>query len=122
MIRVLIADNDLDSHELIDDLIEINFRDVIIERALTKESFLRKIGAGSLAYNLILFNLDLEKSEKGEGIVAYLEASRPELLGRIVFIASDQEAAASINGKYTLITRPFSIDHFEAMAQKACAL
>ncbi|MBN1578022.1 MAG: hypothetical protein JW913_15790 [Chitinispirillaceae bacterium] len=121
MVRVLIADNDLDSHELIDDLIEINFRDVTIERALTKESFLVKIGTAASSYNLILFNLDLEKGNEGEGVIAYLEANHPDILGRIVFITLDQQAAVSMKGGYAVVTRPFSIDHFVEVVQKACA-
>jgi DNA-binding NtrC family response regulator len=120
MVRVLIADDDLDSHELIDDLIEINFRDVEIERALTKESFLIKIGTAKSPYNLILFNLDIEKAGNGREVVEHLEANHPELLKRMVFISSDVHASESINADYLVLTKPFSLDRFGEVVQKVC--
>jgi hypothetical protein len=120
MVRVLIADNNLDSHELIDDLIEITFRDVAIERALTKKAFLDKIGSAASSYNLILFNLDLDNDGE-EGVLHHIEIATPHLRERMVFIVTEQDAAAAVAAKgYRCIFRPFSLDHFSEVVKEAC--
>ncbi len=121
MTRVLIADHDVDSHELIDDLIEINFQDAVIERALTKESFFIKIDTSGSTYNLILFNLDLEHPGEKD-IFVQLEERHPELISRIVFLSSGQPSTpASAAGRYAILTKPFSLDHFGEVVKKTCA-
>ena len=120
MTRVLIADDDVDSHELIDDLIEINFRDVTIDHALTKESCLDKIRAAETYPSLVLFNIDLDSNDK-ESIIPRLKEQHPELLDRVVFIASDQPSADKISNRWPLLIRPFSLDRFEEVVKRACA-
>ena len=118
MIRVLLADDDMDSHELIDDLIEINFREVKIEHALTRNSFLEKIGSDSQQFNLILFNLDLDGPGE-ESVVGILKRKFPGLFKRTVFITSGNRPAQETE-ELTLLTRPFSLDYFGEVVQKAC--
>ena len=118
--RVLIADDDVDSHELIDDLIEVNFRDVEIEHAVTKKSFFNKIGSASQPINLILFNLGLDGSGE-EGNIELLKNRHPDLLNRTVFIVTgDRPVPEALNGM-NLISRPFSLDYFGEVVQKVCA-
>lgn len=120
MTRVLIADNDVDSHELMDDLIEINFRDAQIDHALTKESFLEKIGEIDKAPNLVIFNFDLDNDNE-TGIIHQLRERYPDLLDRIVFIASDDDnKSRAALGKWPVLSRPFSLDHFEEVVKKVC--
>ena len=120
MIRVLIADDDMDSHELIDDLIEINFREVEIEHALTKESFIKKLGAASHPFNLILFNLDLDGSGE-EGNIGLLKNRYPDLIDRTVFIVSEQRPVAEQFSGLKVLSRPFSLDHFGEVVHTVCA-
>lgn len=118
MINVLIADDDMESHEFIDDLIEINFKDVTIEHALTGESFWAKIVLAPRPFNLILFNVDLFKAGK-ENIVERIRTERPELLARIVFLTSKAGAQPAVAGSPVLV-RPFSLDEFGEVVKKVC--
>jgi DNA-binding NarL/FixJ family response regulator len=120
MIHVLIADDDMDSHELIDDLIEINFREVEIEHALTKESFIKKIGSASQPFDLILFNLDLDGSGE-EGNIDLLKNRHPDLLDRTIFMVSGDRPVPETLGDVKVLSRPFSLDHFGEVVQKVCA-
>jgi len=124
MVRVLIADDDLDSHELLDDLIEINFRDVEIDRALTTESFLQKTGAADASYDLVLFNMHPGKSgsdSEAMELVSHLEKNRPQLLERTVFILPKDAdpRALGIADRFPVLLRPFSLDEFSDVVQKA---
>ncbi len=116
--RVLIADSDLDSHELMDDLIEINFRDALIDHALTKKSFLAKVEGSKEPFNLILFNLDLDSDGNG-CILSQLREQRPELLDRMVFIGSEEDMMTSPQGTRPFLKKPFSLDRFGEVVSNA---
>jgi hypothetical protein len=119
MTRIIIADNDLDSHELIDDLIEINFQDAMIEHAVTFESFLDKLDSSADKYDLILYNLDF-KVPGEKDIVTFLTEKYPQVLDRVICIDSEQYAhGADYNGIPTL-ARPFSLDLFGEVVKKVC--
>lgn len=119
MIRVLIADNDLDSHKLIVDLVEMIFRDVTIDRALSKESLLVRVGAPEADYHLILFNLSLDNNESSE-ILNYIRTYNSRLIERIVFIASKNNKD-EIPDELPVLIRPFSLDDFSEVVKKVCA-
>lgn len=123
MVRVLIADDDLDSHELLDDLIEINFRDVEIDRALTRESVLQKTGAADASYDLVLFNMHPGKNGSDSDaveLVSHLEKNQPQLLDRTVFILPKESdpQALGIASRFPVLFRPFSLDEFSDVVQK----
>jgi hypothetical protein len=119
MTKVLIADDDMESHELIDDLIEINFRDVKIEHALNGESFWTKIAPVPCPFNLILFNVDLIKSGETD-IVDRIRTERPELLGRMVFLVAKAGTLPVTVAGSVVIARPFSLDEFSDVVKKVC--
>ena len=119
MVRVLIGDNDLDSLELVDDLIEIYFKEAAIERALTEEAFFRKLADAVKPFNLILFNVDLEEAS-GETVIGKLRNGYPELLDRLVILTPGPLPEGSDFGAYPVLQRPFSLDLFGEVVTNAC--
>lgn len=119
MLRVLIADNNPDSHELVDDLIELNFRDVQIDHALTGQAFLDKISSSTLPFNLILFHLDLDATESGT-VLETIKAQYIHLLPHMVFLASEgNEQITAPEGSFVLKT-PYSLDLFSEVVKNRC--
>jgi hypothetical protein len=119
MVRVLIADNDIESLELVDDLIGLNFREAKIEQALTGTAFLRKLDTAEKPFNLILLNPGLELPG-GESVVEELQKSHAELLERIVFLASGPSIETFGPIDRPVLRRPFSLDLFGEVVVKAC--
>lgn len=119
MIRVLIADNNPESHELIDDLIEINFRDVEIDRALTGKAFFDKINAEAPQWNLILFNLELDE-EEGESILTAVVRDHSRLLERMVVLTAPEVDVSFIPEVASVLRTPFSLDEFGEVVRKHC--
>ena len=120
MFNVLVADCDLDSHELVDDIIEIHFKNVKIDRALCYESFLNKIQASGQQYDLILLNPDTG-SENGNDIVDLIQKSFPELMERIILIADPQLESSPVARSLPVIYKPFSLDNFSEKIKQVCA-
>ena len=87
------------------------------EQSRTRDSFFTKIRDAITPFNLILYNLDLDKT-KENGIIPELEEHYPALLDRIVFISSEKHSSAS-NGR-AVLNRPFSLDHFREVVKKTC--
>ena len=119
MVRVLIADNDLDSHELVDDIVEMIFRDVKIDRALSRESLYARIGAAEAKYDLVLFNYAMQSSELSE-ILDHVRTPNPLLEKRIVFITSEK-TRGEIPESFPVLFRPFSLDAFSDVVMKTSA-
>ena len=119
MVRVLIGDNDLDSLELVDDLIEIYFQEAAIERAVTKDAFFRKLEQAEKPYHLILFNVDLEEPS-GETVVERLRKNHSGILDRLVILTSGPLPENSPFVAWPVVSRPFSIDLFGEVVTRAC--
>jgi|WetSurMetagenome_2_1015567.scaffolds.fasta_scaffold375800_1 DNA-binding NtrC family response regulator len=118
--KVLVVDEDLDVHELLHDILEINFKQVKIERALSYASFLKKIEDAKTPYDLILLNTRL-KNENGKDVVASLRTKYPAILDRIILIAdSPVEQTPPLATEIPSISRPFSLDHFGEIIKKVC--
>ncbi|MFP4164035.1 MAG: hypothetical protein ACLFQB_10785 [Chitinispirillaceae bacterium] len=123
MIKVLIADEDLDFHELMDDVLEINFRDVKIDRALSYENFWNRIKEVGNQYDLILFNEKLQQNSN-ECVLGTIRRFDPVLLGKLVLVGDKQDVAPCESEKADLpfLRKPFSLDHFGELVKKACAV
>jgi DNA-binding NtrC family response regulator len=122
MIKVLVADDDLDAHELVHDILEINFKNVTIDRALSYEKFHTKIDEADPQYDLILFNLRLEE-EWGKEVLASIRKNNPELANRIVLITDSPAYPVEdpLLKSLPSIPKPFSLDHFGEIVKKTCS-
>lgn len=122
MIKVLIADDDLDFHELMDDVLEINFRDVKIDRALSIENFWNRIKECGDQYDLVLFNSSLQQDSE-ECVLNSIKKLDPALLGKLVLVGDKQDDIQYSPDLLDLpyLQKPFSLDHFGEVVKKACA-
>jgi DNA-binding NtrC family response regulator len=118
MVTVLIADDDFDSYKLVNDILEINFRDVQIERALNLTSFFSKLQQTQKQYDLILLNPDFE-DESCDDIFEKIREIDPDLMDRVVLIGSDSSIGPLSETMYS-ISKPFSLDCFGEVVKKAC--
>ena len=119
MVKILVADNDMDSHELVHDILEINFKDVRIDRALNLESLLTKIKEANPRYHLILLNLEMQK-ECDLDILTQIKTINPDILDRIVVMTNEDTDEVYPKPKYH-IPKPFSLDQFGEVVKKACS-
>ncbi len=119
-VKVLVADDDLDVHELVNDILLITFKDVIIERVLSAEAFRAKL-MSQADFNLLLIASGLtDASEKT--ILSIVLDEFPALVSQVAVI---EEAAASARfdndgSPLPLIRKPFSLDEFSEVIKKIC--
>jgi len=116
--NVLIADDDMDSHQLMDDILEIVFKNVKIDRTLNLQNFWTKISDGQSRYDLVLLSPGLIKEEQ-ETFLDKLNLANPELMHKIVLIGKDQdfENCAMDIKLLPFLSKPFSLDHFEEIVK-----
>ncbi len=120
-IHVLVADDDLDMHELIDDILHINFKDVVIDRAMDSNGIRAKVRAMRPPYDLVVLGDDGMK-----GFMEILSDECPALVKKTVMIGSEgsggnQSEAQRKWNDVPRIMRPFSLDDFGAIVGKICA-
>ena len=115
-IRVLVADEDLDVHELVDDILHINFKDVAIDRAMDRNSIRAKIRSMQIPYDLILLGDDGEK-----GFVEIVHEECPALIKKSVMICPEGSNHIEKWGDIPRIAKPFSLDDFGETVGKICA-
>lgn len=118
--KVLVVDDDLDAHEIVQDMLHICIDGVKIDQAMSGESFLKKIGEAPAPYDLILFNVRM-RVENGADILSSAMNLHPGLVDRIVLMADTQGAAeqASVQDQIC-IPKPFSLDYFGEVVKKVC--
>ncbi|MDG5814507.1 hypothetical protein QA601_05435 [Chitinispirillales bacterium ANBcel5] len=120
MVKVLVADDDLDSHELLSDILQINFQDVQVDRALNSSSFVAKVMESQTQYDLILFSVDID--EEPQKIVQQIQSQFPDILNRtVLMVGADQSSLNSeLLQKLPRVSKPFSLDHFAEIIRKIC--
>lgn len=120
MIRVLVADSNLDSHKLIHDIVQINFRNVIIDQAHNCSSFIDKVTSAEPQYNLILYSARMD-AEEGGNTLSDLIKKIPELGRRTVLIAESKDAELPDSlSLIPTVSKPYSLDYFGEVIKKAC--
>jgi CheY-like chemotaxis protein len=121
MIRVLVADSNLDSHELIHDIVQINFRNVTIESAHNCESFVSKIASAKPQYNLILYSVHMDENSEKPTLSEAIKKN-PEISERTIIIAeSDSVKLPDVFNHFPTVTKPYSLDYFGEVIKKTCA-
>ncbi|NLD93564.1 MAG: hypothetical protein GX639_12955 [Fibrobacter sp.] len=121
MIRVLVADNNLNSHELIHDIVQINFRNVKIESVHNSENFVSKITSAKPQYNLILYSAHMDESTDKTTLSEAIKKN-PEISDRtIIMTESDSVKVPDMFNHFPTVTRPYSLDYFGEVIKKTCA-
>lgn len=121
LMKILIADDDLESHEIIRDILQINFRDVVIDRALSSTSFLAKIQEAEPQYDLVLYNWEMEK-DQNSSLFSKICSEFPQIFKRtILFSDSKSQSIPPEFSSMPFISKPFSLDQFSEIVKKTCA-
>jgi response regulator of citrate/malate metabolism len=119
--KVLVADDDLDVHQLVHDILQINLKQVTIDRALTSQSFIKKIKDAKSPYDLILFNIRMNK-ENGADLLGSVEQQYPDIMDRIILLADSPEEKKKPHGRdVPCVSKPFCLDHFGEVIKKVCS-
>jgi hypothetical protein len=106
-IRVLIADDNLDVQELVDDILHINFKDVFIDHAMDISGIRTRLSPSQIPYDLVLLGEDGTK-----GFLDSIANESPSLLKKTIIICSDQAAIPEKWRDIPCIVKPFSLDAF----------
>jgi len=119
-VKVLIADDDMDVHQLMSDVLEINFRDVQVERALTPQSFWAKaaVPEGEKPWQIVFLCVDYIKEEP-DNFLGRLNEANPDAQAKLIITgyAQDFESCAEDIRQLPFLAKPFSLDTFEAMVK-----
>jgi hypothetical protein len=112
-VRVLVADDNLDVQELVNDIILINFKDAAVERVLDADAFRAKIIAANPAYDLVIVASSLADAS-GKNIVSIVCEEFPDSIARVIILENDTgylPADPTVN-IMQIVKRPFSLDDF----------
>ena len=125
-IKVLVAEEDMDTHELVSDILEINFKNVKIERALDYESFLKKVNISDGGYNLIIMNEAIGGQIPAKQVVDTVLEQQSDFTERLVLLCGGGEEGNGGEMDESLqqipcIRKPFSLDGFGEIVKKVCA-
>jgi hypothetical protein len=113
--RVLMVDEDLDVQELVNDILHINFKDVLIDRAMDVSGLHTRINPLQTQYDLVLIGDDGTK-----GFIDIIGKECPSLLKKAVLICSEHSAALQKWRDIPSIVKPFSLDDFGEILGKIC--
>lgn len=119
MYNVLVFDNDLSSHELVRDILHINFKDVKIDSAWSREALLNKVSDSQAQFDLILFNPELDES----GLDTLMDINRlnPEILEKVVIISDHPSDCDPALKTLPFVPKPFSLDYFSEVLKNSRA-
>jgi DNA-binding NtrC family response regulator len=124
-INVLVAEEDMDVHELVADILEINFKNVKIDRALDYDSFLKKVNGPEEPYHLIIMNESIGGEVSTKDVVEKIRAAQSNFTERLVLLSgAEDECRSSLDEslrQIPFIKKPFSLDGFGEIVKKVCA-
>jgi DNA-binding NtrC family response regulator len=118
----MVVENDMNVNKVICDILEISFKDVKIDRAMTYDAFVKKVRKADPRYDIILYDIDPDDPSGNEALATVLQES-PEL-GRntiVIYDTVEQSARSNVSRDLTFIVKPFSIDSLAEMIKKVSA-
>jgi DNA-binding NtrC family response regulator len=118
--NVLVADDNMGTHRLMRDVIEINLKAVRVERAVSLQSFWAKLPAPpEQPWHLVFLSADYV-NEEPEGFMDRVRAANPDVDGKIVLMgtAADIESCGEDVKKLPFLVKPFSLDRFEELIKQ----
>lgn len=120
--NVLVADDDMDVHQLVCDVLEICLRNVKVERAMSLQGFWAKLPAPpERPWHLVFLSAEYIKEEP-VGFIDRLTAANPDVIGKVVILgaAADAESCGESLMAAPLLVKPFSLDRFEELVKQIC--
>jgi DNA-binding NtrC family response regulator len=120
-VRVLVADDNLDVHELVNDILLINFKDVTVDRALDIEGLRTRLRAAQRHYNLVIAASSLADGT-GKTILSILSNEFPEYLATVVLLEDmpGRVPAGPATANIPILKKPFSLDDFGDCIRRIC--
>jgi DNA-binding response OmpR family regulator len=120
-VKVLVADESLDVHELVNDILLINFKDVAVDRVMEAEGFRTMLGTNRPGYNLIIIGSGLVDAS-GKSAVSVLCDEFPQYRGIVVILQDEagQVPDTPMIKKIPVLAKPFSLDEFSDRITKIC--
>jgi DNA-binding NtrC family response regulator len=117
--KILIADDDMDGQQLLLDLLEINFRDVRVERALSPQSFWEKIAANESDESWYMILVSMEYIKEDPTFIDRLKDTSLDALGKTIIMGLQDELETLNEDIKNLpyLSKPFSLDEFEAIVK-----
>jgi DNA-binding NtrC family response regulator len=112
-VQVLIAVEDLSLHQAIDDILEIGFKEVEIDRALSTEVFLERLRESERRYDVIVYDLRCDEETDTPGL-ADVVREFPQVTKRLVVVATSAESIRhnSAADGVAWVRYPLSLDAF----------
>jgi hypothetical protein len=120
-VRVLVADDNLDVHELVNDILLINFKDVTVDRALDVDGLRARLGSAQPPYNLVIAASNLAGSA-GDALVSILSSEFPGYLDKVVILEDvlGRTSAGAAAAIIPILKKPFSLDDFGDCIRRIC--
>ncbi len=120
-VRALVADDNLDVQELVNDILHINYRDVSVDRALDFDGLCSRLRDADPRYDLLIAAATLGDAVDTP-VVSVLQSEFAEYLPAAVKL---QEAPGQVpveSGPVALavLTKPFSLDDFCDCIKRIC--
>ncbi|HAJ80444.1 MAG TPA: hypothetical protein DCO75_11815 [Fibrobacteres bacterium] len=119
-IHVLIADNDSGIHELVNDMLHINFKDVSVERVRDRDSFRSKLRIGMSTYDLIVFD-GYPTDNDGQEFINSLKEEFPGIMSKVIMLCGSDCNIHPDQCEIPCLIKPFSLDDFGEIVKKICA-
>jgi response regulator RpfG family c-di-GMP phosphodiesterase len=119
-INVLVADDDMSALLLMHDALEINFRNAVVERALSPQSFWAKVAADEEnPWHLIFLSTEYI-GETAADFSERIKAINPETMSKIILTGQKQDfdSLADDIRRLPFLAKPFSLDQFEEMIKQ----
>jgi DNA-binding NtrC family response regulator len=115
-VRILVAVEDLSLHQVVQDVLDITFKEAKTERAMSAQSFLERLRERPDDYDLVMLDVSFD-TDAPEVPLPTLQAQLPEVLKRTILLASRHDSARirAEYGEMALATYPFSLDDFTAI-------
>ncbi len=120
-VRILVADENLDVQELVNDILRITYKDVTVDRALDMGGLRARLGAENLPYNLVIAASGLA-DDRGNGAPAILSREFPGYITKTLLLedAPGDAAREAASAGIAVLTKPFSLDDFSDCIVKIC--
>lgn len=120
-VKVLVADENLDVQELVNDILLINLKDVVVDRALSVEGLRIRLASVEHSYGLVIAASTLVDSN-GNSALGVIRREFPKYISKTVALEDThgEARAAAENADIPVLTKPFSLDEFGECIAKIC--
>ncbi len=118
-IRALVALEDLGLHQVVEDILEITFKEVKTERVMSSEALFERLREHGEEYDLVLLDVQFD-SDAEQSPLAVVRAELPALADRLVLVIP-RSRSSSLDAQWEGFSRvvlPFVLDDFSATVRE----